>query len=62
MSAEVDTVAVYRRIVKASKRGTGLRLCRAEVCAIVRDDAVTQAIASADQHEADEKEHPDAWR
>lgn len=46
-----DAVEIYRRIAKAAKRGTGIRLCWAEASAIMRDDAVTQAIASADEYE-----------
>lgn len=44
-----DTVEVYRRILKAVKRGTGLRLTWDELAAIMRDGAVEQAIRADDE-------------
>jgi hypothetical protein len=59
-----DVIPVYRRIVKASLRGKGIRLSWADVNAIRCDGAVIQAIETADEEEQTEvepkKEHPDA--
>lgn len=51
----VDVVAVYRRLLAARLKGKGARLSWAEVCAVCRDDAITQAVSSADEYERDLK-------
>lgn len=49
-----DVIAVYRRIVEASRAHRGIRLSREDVFAITCDGAVQQAIDTADDEEQEE--------
>jgi hypothetical protein len=52
----VDLVQTYRRIIRASEQGKGVRLSPEECFHIANiDDAIRQAVASADEHERETK-------